>query len=138
MADNLRGAVPLAHYRPEDEFEDASKPTDRSLAAFKEKIELMLEDDKKKKALSKEKKKIERISKQQSWGQATKRIQRYLGLRGIRDVDPRIAIGAALKDSGLGKQPRLSSCMLAARSCLYAWKSTMCCDTGLTGINRMG
>lgn len=103
MADKLRGAIPLAHYQLEDEPKDGPNPTDRSLAAFKRKMEMMHEDDKQKKALSKEKKKVERIAKQQSWGRAMKRVQRYLGLRGDRDVDPRIAIGAALNDCGLGK-----------------------------------
>jgi hypothetical protein len=48
--------------------------------AFKERMEEMLEVDKKKKQALKAKKQAERYAKQQGWNHATKRVQRYLGL----------------------------------------------------------
>lgn len=81
MAECLKKAVPSSSYRPDDEVEAKCEPTEKSLEAFKKKIELLLESDKRKKSLTKEKKKVERFAKQRAWTHEIKRVQRYLGLR---------------------------------------------------------
>lgn len=81
MAECLKRAVPSANYRPSGEVEDKCEPTEQSLEAFKEKIELLVESKKKKTTVSKEKKKAERFARQRAWNRQIKRVQRYLGLR---------------------------------------------------------
>jgi hypothetical protein len=81
MADNLQSAVPPSWLKHKDETDEIPDATDRSLAAFKAKVELMVQAQKAKKRASAENKKAERVAKQQSWKNATKRVQRYLGLR---------------------------------------------------------
>jgi hypothetical protein len=83
MAEHLKKAIPSSSYRPDDEAETKCEPTGKSLEAFKKKIELLLESDKKKKALTKERKKSERFAKQRAWNHEIKRVQRYLGLREV-------------------------------------------------------
>jgi hypothetical protein len=105
MAEYLKKAIPSSSYRPDGEAEAKCKPSEQSLAAFKKKIELLLESDKKKKGLTKEKKKLERFAKQQAWNHEIKRVQRYLGLReavcGHHGVYR--AASRTLKNSSLGK-----------------------------------
>jgi len=94
MAECLKKAIPSSSWRPDGEAEAKCEPTEKSLDAFKKKIELLLESDKKKKGLSKEKKKTERFAKQRAWNHEIKRVQRYLGLRKAirRNRDAYIAI----------------------------------------------
>jgi hypothetical protein len=60
----------------------------------------MIQSTKGKKAANKGKQKKERIEKQHSWSHGIKRVQRYLGLREIRQGQLE-AIKAALENSGL-------------------------------------
>ena len=60
----------------------------------------MVQAQKGKKVANKEKQKKERIEKQHSWSQGIKRVQRYLGLREIRQGHLE-AIRASLEKSGL-------------------------------------
>jgi hypothetical protein len=83
MAECLKLAIPSRTYRPDGENDASVGPTDKSLGAFKTKMELLVESDKKKKGVIKQKKKAERIAKQKSWIHTVKRVQRYLGIRGI-------------------------------------------------------
>jgi hypothetical protein len=105
MAECLKKAIPSSTYRPDDEVEANCEPTEKSLEAFKKKIELLLESDKKKKGMTKEKKKLERFAKQQAWNHEVKRVQRYLGLRqvGHGNRGAYKATGRHLKNSSLGK-----------------------------------
>jgi hypothetical protein len=105
MAECLKKAIPSSSYRPDGEVEATYRPTEKSLEAFKKKIELLLESDKKKKSLTKEKKKLERFAKQQAWNHEIKRVQRYLGLRQVSrgDHGAHKSAGRILKDSSLGK-----------------------------------
>ncbi len=76
------------------------EPSDRSLAAFQAKINLMVQAQKGKKVAKKEKQKKDRIEKQHSWSHGIKRVQRYLGLREIRQGYLEV-IRASLESSGL-------------------------------------
>jgi hypothetical protein len=76
------------------------EPSDRSLEAFQAKINLMVQAQKSKKVANKEKQKKERIEKQHSWSHGIKRVQRYLGLREIRQGHLEV-IRASLEKSGL-------------------------------------
>ncbi|PQE14580.1 qde-2-interacting protein [Rutstroemia sp. NJR-2017a WRK4] len=87
MADDLREVIPPRYYKLDGEPPIAKPPVDTSLAAFKAKIEAMNLAQKAKKQHNKEKAKVERVAKQQSWRSSTKRVQRYLGLRKRRDGD---------------------------------------------------
>ncbi|PQE18665.1 qde-2-interacting protein [Rutstroemia sp. NJR-2017a BVV2] len=87
MADDLREVIPPRYYKLDGEPRIAKPPIDTSLAAFKAKIEAMNLAQKAKKQHNKEKAKVERVAKQQSWRSSTKRVQRYLGLRKRRDGD---------------------------------------------------
>ncbi|KAI9717749.1 MAG: hypothetical protein M1812_004478 [Candelaria pacifica] len=82
--DNMVQNTPEEGYRPAEESSQTEYATDRSLIAFKRKIELGFEATKNRNKASKAKKKGERIQKQQSWIRQLKRIQRYLGLRECR------------------------------------------------------
>jgi hypothetical protein len=81
MAEALKQSVPSRTYKPDGEPELTVDPTDKSLEAFKRKMELLVQNDKKRKAVVKEKKRAERLQKQQSWNRIVKRVQRYLGIR---------------------------------------------------------
>ncbi|KFY02812.1 hypothetical protein O988_01887 [Pseudogymnoascus sp. VKM F-3808] len=100
-------AIPSKSYRPPNEPASTIKPSDESLAAFKERMEEMLEMDRKKKAAIKSKKQAERYAKQQGYNHVTKRVQRYLGLRerrreeGVDEWGIKISNPAA--DGGLAK-----------------------------------
>jgi hypothetical protein len=81
MANNLHSAVPPSWFKPKNESEKCFTSSDRSIAAFKAKIDLIVQAQKGRKVVNAEKKKTERFAKQQSWNHSTKRVQRYLGLR---------------------------------------------------------
>ncbi|KAE9379176.1 hypothetical protein N431DRAFT_397291 [Stipitochalara longipes BDJ] len=100
MADNLKDNVPPRYYRPGGLPPSPKEPSDRSLAAFQAKINLMVQAQKGKKVANKEKQKKERIEKQHSWSHGIKRVQRYLGLRELRQGHLE-AIRASLESSGL-------------------------------------
>jgi hypothetical protein len=87
MADDLREVIPPRHYKLDGEPPIINPPIDTSLAAFKAKIEAMNVVQKAKKQHNKEKQKVDRLAKQQSMRNSTKRVQRYLGLRKRRDGD---------------------------------------------------
>ena len=57
------------------------EPDDRSIMAFRAKIQALAEAAKGKKTASKEKSKLDRVARQQSWSHEIKRVQRYLGIR---------------------------------------------------------
>lgn len=105
-ADGLKQAIPSLTWRPKDEIPSICEPSDRSLWVFKKKIDLLLESEKKKKTATKERKKLERIAKQQAWNSLIKRVQRYLGIRGphqghnVASKD----LGSSSKDYDIGKQ----------------------------------
>ncbi|OAF58126.2 hypothetical protein VC83_05374 [Pseudogymnoascus destructans] len=98
-------AIPSKGYRPPNEPASSTKPSDESLEAFKERMEEMLEMDKKKKQALKSKKQAVRFAKQQGWNRVTKRVQRYLGLRGRQtEVDEwGIKVSAPTAGDGLAK-----------------------------------
>lgn len=95
MAENLRNAIPPRWFKPKGEPDVKMVPSDRSLAAFKAKIDLAAQAQKGRKILSKEKQKTERITKQQAWNHSTKRVQRYLGLRRAKDEEAAARIDPA-------------------------------------------
>ena len=99
MAENLRCAIPPAWFRANGEPATAPAPSDRSLAAFNAKIDLVLRTQNVKKVKNKEKQRIERIAKQQSWGHSTKRVQRYLGIRQASHENQSAAARAGLVNS---------------------------------------
>lgn len=94
MAENLHSAVLPRWYKHKGETETASTPTTRSVAAFMAKIDLMTQAQKWKKIASAEKKKVDRIAKQQSWSHTTKHVQRYLGIRKASNEHPGEALQA--------------------------------------------
>ncbi|KAL5354621.1 hypothetical protein ACLOAV_000710 [Pseudogymnoascus australis] len=105
-------AIPSEGYRPPNEPSSSTKPSDESLEAFKERMEEMLEVDRKKKLALKSKKQAERYAKQQGWNHVTKRVQRYLGLRerqkdvdewGIKIAPPTAGDGLAKIEADLAK-----------------------------------
>jgi len=76
-------------------------PSQRSIAAFKDKIDMMARAHKGKKAATKEKQKTTRIAQQQSWNHSIKRVQRYLGIREAGREKQMGAIRTSLENSGL-------------------------------------
>ena len=82
--DKLESMIPDETFKPEG-HSGMPKPTDRSLAAFRTKIELALDATKTKSKASRAKKKEERVRRQQAWARQIKRTQRYLGLRQRRE-----------------------------------------------------
>jgi len=102
MSSDLRNAAPPSYYKLDGEPDATGTPSQRSLHAFKAKIELMTQAQRGKKLANKEKQKIERIAKQQSWNHGIKRVQRYLGLREASHEDRMAAIRKSLENSGLG------------------------------------
>jgi hypothetical protein len=81
MAEYLKQAVPDASFRNGSETPQAILPTERSMEAFKKRMETLLNREKNKTALRKERKKAERIAKQKKWNHSVKLVQRYLGIR---------------------------------------------------------
>ncbi|RAL59337.1 hypothetical protein DID88_006942 [Monilinia fructigena] len=81
MANNLRENVPPRYYKLDGEPPVTKPLVDRSLVAFRAKIEGLNVTARNKKAAHKEKQRVERVAKQQAWKDSTKRVQRYLGLR---------------------------------------------------------
>ena len=101
MAENLRAAIPPCWFEAAGKTTAVGTPSDRSLAAFKAKIDLMTQAAKGRKVVSKEKQKTERIARQQSWNHSTKRVQRYLGIRQASGEKIAAAARANLADSSL-------------------------------------
>lgn len=101
MAENLRAAIPPSYYKAKGEPASVVTPSDRSLEAFKAKIDLMLQAQRGKKLANKEKQRADRIAKQQSWNHSIKRVQRYLGMRGASHEKTRAAIRVGMGNSGL-------------------------------------
>lgn len=79
--DTMATKVPKEDYKLAGEVRSTEKPTDRSFAAFKQKMEAALEASKNKSKASKAKKQTERVQQKQKWCRELKRTQRYLGLR---------------------------------------------------------
>ncbi|RDW71222.1 hypothetical protein BP6252_07785 [Coleophoma cylindrospora] len=84
MADSLLEKELPSGYIPKWEELSTVAPTDRSMEAFKAKMDMIQLAQKGKKLASKERAKTERVAKQQSWNHAIKRVQRYLGIRDVR------------------------------------------------------
>lgn len=84
MADQLKTAIPPQTYKPDRAQRPVIIPDDRSIEAFRGKIQILLTLEKKKKENVKAKKQKDKAEKQKSWGERVKRVQRYLGLREIR------------------------------------------------------
>lgn len=95
-------AIPPSYYKLDDEVDAVGTPTERSLLAFKAKIDQMIQAQKGKKLANKEKQKAERIAKQQSWNHSIKRVQRYLGIRQASHDQQIAIIRQGLENSGLG------------------------------------
>ncbi|KAI9816462.1 MAG: hypothetical protein M1827_001594 [Pycnora praestabilis] len=89
--DSMAELIPNASYQhPKEAIEGPlSPPSDRSLAAFKKKMELAVEATKNKSKASNAKKKLERDQRKQSWVRLLKRTQRYLGVRPRCSSHPR-------------------------------------------------
>lgn len=102
MAANLRKVVPPSYYKLDGEPDAVGKASDRSLAAFKAKIDMMSQSQKGKKEANKAKQKQERINKQHEWCHSLKRVQRYLGLRQVSHSKQIAAIKDGLKGADLG------------------------------------
>ncbi|KAB8296896.1 hypothetical protein EYC80_002305 [Monilinia laxa] len=81
MADKLRENVPPRYYKLDGEPPVKKPLVDTSLVAFRAKIEGLNVTARNKKAVHKEKQRVERVAKQRAWKDSTKRVQRYLGLR---------------------------------------------------------
>jgi hypothetical protein len=84
MAEDLKNNVPPAYYLVLGEKTYDGKPSDRSLNAFQAKVALMVQATKANKQAAKAKNHKARLAKQGSWNSMTKRVQRYLGLREVR------------------------------------------------------
>jgi hypothetical protein len=102
MAAKLRNDAPPSYFKLNNEPGAIGKASDRSLAAFKAKMDLMTQSAKGKKQASKEKQKLERINKQQEWNHSIKRVQRYLGLRQVSQEKQIAAIKEGLNKLNLG------------------------------------
>ncbi|KAI9872634.1 MAG: hypothetical protein M1830_001392, partial [Pleopsidium flavum] len=79
--DTMASKVPKEDYKLAGEVQSTETPTDRSFAAFKQKMEAALEASKNKSKASRIKKQAERVHQKQGWCRELKRTQRYLGLR---------------------------------------------------------
>lgn len=125
MADGLKQAIPSISWRPDDEIASICEPSDHSIEAFKKKIEPLL-DNKKKKAATREKKKLDRIAKQQAWNGLIKRVQRYLGVRKTRQVHEGVSksSGIPLPGYDIGKRFSLSLCSSITREILATFVMT--------------
>jgi len=80
----MKTAPPPPTYRPDKATNPSIQPDDRSIEAFRRKIDALLKIEKQKKANTKVKRQKDKIAKQHAWGESLKRVQRYLGLREIR------------------------------------------------------
>jgi hypothetical protein len=96
--------------RPGAKIYTSREPTEDSVQAFKSKIRMLLDTEKRSqvaaKKSSKEKKKRERIARQQSWNQLLKRSQRYLGLRKPRQDDTATFAGSHMNIFPASAAPR--------------------------------
>lgn len=113
MAQQLHKNIPPAYYKLNDEPDALGSPDARSLAAFKAKMESMIQLQKNRKAATAEKRKRERLEKQKQWGHGIKRVQRYLGLREVQQVDEE-AIKARLQAAGVYSRGDLDVAVRAA------------------------
>ncbi|PBP28596.1 QDE-2-interacting protein [Diplocarpon rosae] len=113
MAETLLKNVPPHYYKLDSEPGAVGTPSDRSLAAFRAKIELMTAAQKGKKTANKEKQKKERIEKQQAWHHSIKRVQRYLGLR-ESNSSRLAAINESLKGKSSGEWNAFDDAVQAA------------------------
>lgn len=95
MAQDLHRNIPPSYFKLDAEPQAAGAPSDRSLSAFKKKMDDMMMLQKHKKAATAEKRKKERFDRQKAWCHSLKRIQRYLGLRKLMEVDE-VGISAEL------------------------------------------
>ncbi|KZF24156.1 hypothetical protein L228DRAFT_90810 [Xylona heveae TC161] len=78
----LERNIPSISFKPDHEkVSEAGQPTDKSLNAFKKKVELALEIARNRNKASKAKKRTQRIDRQQGWVKELKKAQRFLGLR---------------------------------------------------------
>lgn len=84
--DFLKSNVPPYYHRTEGEATGAGIPDERSRASFKEKVTLLMANERGKKATSKQKKVENRIHRQEVLGSSIKRVQRYIGIREFRDL----------------------------------------------------
>lgn len=91
----------LGHYKLDGEAVITEVPSNRSLLAFKAKIDLMMQAQKGKKLANKGKQRVERIAKQQFWKDSIKRVQRYLGIREAGTECQLAAIRSELTECGL-------------------------------------
>ena len=78
--------IPNRDFREDGEFAPLPASNDRSLHAFKVKMEAAIQAGKNKSKASKEKKKFERIQLKMSWCRQLKRVQCYLGIRPRRSA----------------------------------------------------
>ncbi|KAK2630155.1 hypothetical protein QTJ16_000975 [Diplocarpon rosae] len=113
MAETLLKNVPPHYYKLDSEPGAVGTPSDRSLAAFRAKIELMTAAQKGKRTANKEKQKKERIEKQQAWHHSIKRVQRYLGLR-ESNSSRLAAINESLKGNSSGERNVFDDAVQAA------------------------
>lgn len=101
MAEHLQNSIPPKGFKVPGEPATAVAPSDRSLAAFKAKIDLILRAQKGRKVVNKEKQKNNRIAKQRSWDHSIRQIQRYLGIRQASPEKQAEIARAGLVNSGL-------------------------------------
>ena len=101
MAENLKTKAPESYYKLDGEPDAIGSPSERSLIAFKTKIEVMSQAQKGKKLANREKQKVERFAKQQAWNHSIKRVQRYLGIREATHQNKIESIKKGLGHSGL-------------------------------------
>ncbi len=100
MSKNCLRNIPPSYYKLDSEPDAMDTPSARSLAAFKQKMDLMMQMQKKQKANKNEKRKQERFERQQQWCHSIKRVQRYLGLREVK-TDQLALLRESLEKSGL-------------------------------------
>lgn len=117
MADILTTNVPAEDFKLKGEPEETLTPSNRSLAAFKTKVEGIIAVQKREKTTNKDKKKVERIAQQESWRHSIKRIQRYMGIRQCQNSSDAadlaafesLSIEADGDKKGAAAQPALST-----------------------------
>ncbi|KAF4625725.1 hypothetical protein G7Y89_g12439 [Cudoniella acicularis] len=84
MAGSLSKNVPPAYYKPADEEWSPIEPSDAAVANSLAKMDLIRQSQKARKTAKKEKNRKDHLGTRKSWGDQTKRVQRYHGLREIR------------------------------------------------------
>lgn len=80
-ADKLHANIPPSTFKPERESSVMKMPSQKSIAAFKAKVDAIMKTQKVKKTAKQEKKKVERAAQEESSRQSIKRVQTYLGIR---------------------------------------------------------